>query len=287
MNVLSIDVESWLHKYFLDYDSSTKNKKDDGHICDATLDLLKILEKYELKTTFFVVSEIFNWHPWLIYKIKDSGHEIGFHTSTHRRLFRQKDLLEELEMGKEFIDEFCPKGFRAPEVFIRKEYLSILRDWGFLYDSSIYSEFKIFEPIEGILEVPVSTYPLFKTKGPIHFPRVLSLPLLTKEIPFGSGYFIGLLGSNIQWFIKQLNKKDIPTSLVAHTWQIRDIPRGNRNPEGNILHRIKMIPYNINRRDTIDFLCQNYEFIPMIKLINIYHYGNENSDRRTKGGEIS
>ena len=290
MNVLAIDVESWLHKYFLDYDSLTKNNKDDGHICEAILKILKILEKHDVKTTFFVLSEIFDWYPWLIYKIRDMGHEIGFHTHTHRKLLRKKELLGELKKGKKFIDEFNTQGFRAPEVFIRKEYFPILRDWGFIYDSSIYSRFKIFEPIDGILEVPISTYPLLKTDTPIHYPRNLSIPLLLREIPFGSGYFIGLLGSNVQWFINQLNKKNVPTNIITHTWQIGNIPTTNRDMkgmQGNILNRIKMIPYNINRRDAINFLLQNNEFIPMIKLINIYHYDNENSDSKMNGGEIS
>ena len=47
MNVLSIDLESWVHKYFLDFESSIKKIKDNGYIYDATLDILKILEKFK------------------------------------------------------------------------------------------------------------------------------------------------------------------------------------------------------------------------------------------------
>ena len=261
-------MESWVHKYFLDYESSLKKTKDDGYICEATSDILKILEKNDVKTTFFVIGEIFDWYPWLIDKIKEMGHEIGFHTFTHRRLLRKEYLLDELKTGKKFIDEFDVKGFRAPEAIMRKEYLIILKDWGFNYDSSVYSEFKIFEPVEGFLELPISTYPLYKTNRDVQFPSNLTLSLTIREIPFGSGYFIGLLGSNIQWFIKRSNKKSIPASLVVHPWQIKEFPKINKNLEGNILNRIRMIPYNINRRDTINFLCQNYEFVPMVKLIN-------------------
>jgi hypothetical protein len=283
MNVLSVDIESWVHKYFLKYESSTKKTKDDSYICDATLDTLKILEHNGIKTTFFIVAEIFDWYPWLIYKIKDMGHEIGFHTYTHRRLLCKEYLQDELKMGKKFIDEFGVKGFRAPEAIIKKEYFTILKDWGFTYDSSIYSEFKIFEPVEGILEVPISTYPLYKTNEAIQFPRNLTLSLMIREIPFGSGYFIGLLGSNIQWFITRLNKKNIPVSLIVHVWQIKEPTNVNRAVKGSIVNRVKMIPYNINRRDAVNFLCQNYEFIPMIKLINGHRYDTENPDDILQG----
>jgi peptidoglycan/xylan/chitin deacetylase (PgdA/CDA1 family) len=278
VNVLAIDVESWLHKYFLDYDSITKNKKDAGYIRDSILDTLKIFQNHDVKTTFFIISEVFDWHPEAIYKIKDMGHEIAFHTHSHRRLLRKKDLLEELKKGKKFMDEFDTKGFRAPQAVIKREYLPILRDWGFVYDSSIYSEFKIFEPIDGILEVPISTYPLFKTHRPVHFPSDLTISLLIREIPFGSGYFIGLLGPNVGWFINKLNKKNIPTSLTAHSYQIyqiRDMPKGDRSIEGGIFERLKMIPYNVNRRDTIDYLLRNYDFIPMINFINTIGYDNK------------
>lgn len=285
MNVLSIDLESWLHKHLFDCKSTKKNEKDGGYICEATLDILKILKNHDIKTTFFVVSEVFDWHPWLIYKIKDMDPEIGFHTYSHRTLLREKDLLKELKKGKEFIDEFNPLGFRAPETFVRKEYFPILRDWGVIYDSSIYSEFKIFKPTEGILEVPVSTYPLYKTTRPVRFPSNLNLLLLTREIPFGSGYSIGLLGSNIQWFIRQMNKKNIPTNLFVHTWQIKDSPILNKNIKGNILRRVQMIPYNINRRDTVDFLFQHYEFLPMNKFINSYHYVDSKSGSTMEEGK--
>jgi peptidoglycan/xylan/chitin deacetylase (PgdA/CDA1 family) len=270
MNVLSVDLESWVHKYFLDCESSIKKTKDDSYICNAALDTLKILETHDVKTTFFIVAEIFDWYPKLINKIREMGHEIGFHTSSHRMLLNKKYLLDELRKGKKFIDEFDIKGFRAPEAFIKKDYLTILKDWGFSYDSSVYAEFEIFEPVEGILELPISTYPLYNTSKPIEFPRKLTPSLMIKEIPFGSGYFIGLLGSNIQWFIKRSNKKNIPASLVIHPWQIMEHPTVNGKIKGSLLNRIKMIPYNINRRETFNFLCQNFEIIPMIKFINNY-----------------
>ena len=271
-NVLSIDIESWVHKYFLEEESSTKKIKDDGYINKVTLDILRILESNNIKTTFFVTAEIFDWYPDLIYKMKEKGHEIGFHTYTHRRLIHQQHLLDELKLGKRFIDEFNVKGFRAPEAIIKKEYFTILRDWGFTYDSSIYSASNLFEPIEGISEVPISTLPFYRTKRPVEFPRKLTMSLMIREIPFGSGYFIGLFGSNIQWFIQHSNKKNIPAVLILHPWQIQKPPRDSKNLEGNIFNRIKMIPYNINRNDTFNYLCEHNEFVPMTTLINTYQH---------------
>ena len=272
MNVLSIDIESWVHKYFLSQDSSIKKTRDNGYIFNATKDILNILKQSNMETTFFIVGEIFDWYPELIYAIKRGGHEIGFHTYSHRKLVTKKCLSDELKKGNKFIEEFDIKGFRAPEAIIHKEHLLILRDWGFSYDSSIYSEFEIFEPIERFLEAPVSSYPMYGSIRDIQFPRNLTFSLLLREIPFGSGYFIGLLGSHIQWFIKRCNSKNIPVSLVIHPWQIKNIPPETRNLEGNIVNRIKMIPYNINRRVAFEYLCKNYSFIPLKNHILTHGY---------------
>ena len=283
MNVLSIDLESWLHKYFFNLDTAAKKKKDAGYIRQATLDILEILEKNRIKTTFFIPSEIFDWDPWLIHKIRDMGHEIGFHTHTHRILRHKEDLLEELSMGRNFIEEFDCKGFRAPEMYIKKDYLRILRDHGFVYDSSIYSEFKVFAPIDGLLEAPVSTYPLFESGTTISFPRNLTINLMLREIPFGSGYYIGLLGSKVGFFIKKYNRKGKGANLLIHPWQIIDTPVVSGSDKGNLIRRIEMIPYNLNRRRAFNILLQSHSFVPMIRIINTFGNNTGNPGSKLKG----
>jgi peptidoglycan/xylan/chitin deacetylase (PgdA/CDA1 family) len=229
------------------------------------------LDRYKIKTTFFIVSEIFNWHPDLIYKIKSKGHELGFQSHTHRLLKTKKILKEELRSGQEFLEEFGPEGFRAPQGFIKKEYLSIIKDWGFKYDSSIYAPFNIYEPLDNFIEVPVSTYPLIVPKDPLTYPRDLTFGLMVKEVPFGSGYYIGLLGKNVQWFIKRLNKRGTSTSIIIHSWQIKKIPKNDIKGiklNKNILISLKMLPYELNRKKAFETLLKNNEFIPMIEIIN-------------------
>ena len=116
---------------------------------------------------------------------------------------------------------------------------------------------------------------LVRSKEPIEFPRILSPSLMIKEIPFGSGYFIGFFGLNIQWFIKRVNIKKKPAIFFIHPWQIKEPPKIKSNLKGNLLNQFKMIPYNINRRDTFNFLCENYQFTSMIKLINTYGFNTE------------
>lgn len=284
MNVLSIDLESWVHKYHIEEDMASKKRKDSGYIREATNEILDILEGYGINTTFFIISEVFEWYPDLIYTIRDKGHELGFHTHTHRILVKKDYLVEELKAGKDFIEEFDVKGFRAPQAYMRSDYLPILRDWGFTYDSSIYSKFQLFEPMDGLLEAPISTYPISRKEVDITFPRNLTFGLMAREIPFGSGYYIGLLGFGVSWFINRVNKRNIPASLFMHPWQIRALPDMRGGYKGSPPNRVKMLPYSINRKASFDRLLQSHTFKPMARIINTY--GNEAGYRHpVHGGE--
>ena len=43
MNVLSVDLESWVHQGFQELDTNVKKEKDAKFICDATLDILELI----------------------------------------------------------------------------------------------------------------------------------------------------------------------------------------------------------------------------------------------------
>nr|WP_240948488.1 polysaccharide deacetylase family protein [Bacillus sp. RO1] len=56
---------------------------DDGPDPAYTADILDILDKYDVKGTFFIVGENAMMHPQLVKRMFDEGHEIGNHTFTH------------------------------------------------------------------------------------------------------------------------------------------------------------------------------------------------------------
>lgn len=51
--------------------------------CSGITGILKTLEKYNIKTTWFTVGEIFEKYPNSIIEIVSGGHEIGSHTFSH------------------------------------------------------------------------------------------------------------------------------------------------------------------------------------------------------------
>lgn len=59
---------------------------DDGPKPEFSPAILKILDKYGVRGTFFVVGREAKWHPDLIYRMFSTGHEIGNHSYSHTRL---------------------------------------------------------------------------------------------------------------------------------------------------------------------------------------------------------
>jgi peptidoglycan-N-acetylglucosamine deacetylase len=59
---------------------------DDGPNAKVTPQVLKTLEKYDAKATFFVVGEAVKKHPAVLKEVFNDGHEIGNHTYNHTKL---------------------------------------------------------------------------------------------------------------------------------------------------------------------------------------------------------
>ena len=63
---------------------------DDGPHPILTPRILSILEKYQIKATFFIVGENAKNYPLVVEQILNQGHEIGNHTYTHDNISKQE-----------------------------------------------------------------------------------------------------------------------------------------------------------------------------------------------------
>jgi len=259
-NSLSVDFESWVHRDELK-GAERRRLLDRDFTVKSAEEILALFDQHNVVTTFFIVAEIFDWHPEIIREIKRRGHEIGYHTHTHARLHTKEKLVEELHQSKRFIDEFGPKGFRATRIFLKREFLPILSDYGFTYDSSTYAPFGLRQQIEGVQEIPVSTYRL-KGQSQLVFPRNLAYTLSVGELPVGSGFFLGILGSRVSHFIGRFNAAGEPAVMFVHPWQLYDSP-ARISPRS-----VAMIPYQINRFKAVDELLAQFKFTTMLDISN-------------------
>jgi polysaccharide deacetylase family sporulation protein PdaB len=86
---------------------------------DNTEKILDILDKYNVKATFFLVGAWVDAHPDLLKIIYDKGHEIGNHTNRHPNMntITKEKLIKEMETVDAKIIKITGKGttlFRAP-----------------------------------------------------------------------------------------------------------------------------------------------------------------------------
>ena len=90
---------------------------DDGPHPRLTPVILKILEEYGIKATFFMVGENVGYYPAAARAVAEAGHEIGNHTFSHRKFGR----LEEEELRREILscEEAIASVSDSPVRFIR------------------------------------------------------------------------------------------------------------------------------------------------------------------------
>ena len=289
-NILSIDFESWVHFHSdATKSDSLKNRftltgNDENYVTEMTRKILDLLDTYGQKATFFIVSELYSFFPECIELIHERGHEIAYHTHSHSVLTGgAKQLLAEFEKSKKFLARFKPIGFRAPYNYVTQDAIDCLAAMGFRYSSSSYDlEERIF--LDGIHEIPVATRQMWSTKETrdgkpfirtTRFPKHLILKLLLTKIPFGSGFFISLLGGNTSKFIEGFNERGRPAVLFVHPWQLYHHPRisGWKFKAKVLLKNPFCLPYTKCILKTMHQLLKRHRFTSFKEY---YKYDNAN-----------
>lgn len=135
--------------------------------------LYEILERLNIKTTFFVTKDMVEMFPEEIAHLALNGHEIALH-SVFNDMESEEKMLRELKEQKAFIEKainqkiFGHRSHKFLPISLRK-----LEEIGLLYDNSLHPTYvpgrycNIFSSRElykedGIVEVPVTVTPLFR-----------------------------------------------------------------------------------------------------------------------------
>ncbi|MFK7944522.1 MAG: polysaccharide deacetylase family protein, partial [Paracoccaceae bacterium] len=115
--------------------------------------ILKLLEKYEAPSTFFVPAVVAMLHPEEQRAVIDRGHEIGIHSWIHElNSTLPPENERELQMrAADKLEEICgvrPVGIRTPSWDFSEHTLSITREMGLIYDSSLMADDDPYEIME-------------------------------------------------------------------------------------------------------------------------------------------
>lgn len=102
---------------------------------EDTEDLIKILEQYNVKATFFVVGDWVDKYPESVKALSDAGHEIMNHSNTHPHMpelseDKMKEQINECNNKIEAITGVRPILFRAPYGDYNNAVVKTVRDCG-------------------------------------------------------------------------------------------------------------------------------------------------------------
>jgi len=196
------------------------------HSLKITLDLLNRLN---LKATFFVVGELAEKNPEIIKNIRENDHEIAFHGYYHEPLWNldAETLRTEIKKFNSLIREKCA-GFRAPSFSLSNKTrwaLKVLENSGYQYDSSL---FPAKTPLYGVWNAPTAPY------KPSHEnvtekdenAKLWEFPLLVYKlkvikVPVAGGFYMRFFSVNlIAKAIKKLNQQGVPAIIFFHNWEL-------------------------------------------------------------------
>ncbi|MCU1616466.1 MAG: putative xylanase/chitin deacetylase [Frankiales bacterium] len=130
--------------------------------------ILKMLERRNLRATFFCPGYTAERYPDLVRRVRDGGHELAHHGYLHEAVQGMDEQQEGslLDRGLEALERISgqrPVGYRAPMWETTYATARLLLDRGFLYDSSLMDCDVPYELAESpdddarsIVEIPVS-----------------------------------------------------------------------------------------------------------------------------------
>ena len=262
--LLSIDYEP-VFALFRHYDSLTdsfyRRELDGGFTLRALDPLLEQLGNS--KASIYLVGEIVEWYPEIPQKIVSAGHELGLHCHIHRPLGNVLELAEDIRASASWCKQYGVRGYRAPMIGINEAAYQLLGDSGFLYSSSIYAPAGIILQKGDVWEIPVSTLRLHEKNGTYTAPRDFSLRLLFNgEIPYGSSFSIGLIGTRILKIIEQELKRGLSPVIILHPYELVKPAASTRLMRDLALNPL-FLPFLRDKSYFLSSLLRNFPVSPL------------------------
>lgn len=225
-NAMSVDVED----YFQVSAFANHVHRDDWERLPCRVErntsrILALFDEYDVRATFFVLGWIAERYPRLVKDISAAGHEVASHGYEHVLVHHQnqREFNEDVARTKGILEDLsgsAVKGYRAASYSINGSNLwalDTLRETGYQYSSSIYPihhdlygmpeapRFPFRHGEQGILEVPISTFSLFR-----------------RNFPCGGGGYFRLLPYRLsRWAIRRVNRIDRQAAVFYfHPWEV-------------------------------------------------------------------
>ena len=252
MKFITFDIEDWFH--ILDHPETANPSswdKFESRIDHGVGLILDLMDKHDLKGTFFCLGWIAEKHPHIIKRIDAAGHHIGTHSYYHQLAYEQtedeyrKDLSDSIKILSDLTGKTIDT-YRAPGFSIKKSNLwafDVMAEEGIKYDSSVFPANRAHGGL-----------PQFTTDQPCKVItkkgyEIIELPmntasLLSQKFVFSGGGYFRLLP---EWYLKKLFKSQEYVMTYFHP---RDFDAGQPMIPG--LSRLRMFKSYTGIKNTSD-----------------------------------
>jgi len=121
--------------------------------------LLELLDRHDVRATFFVPGRVAERHGERVAEIVSAGHELAHHGYTHRppsTLSREEEE-DEIVRAKVILEGFGADvaGYRSPSWDFSPHTLGLLGAHGFRYSSNLMDDLRPYRHENGLVELPV------------------------------------------------------------------------------------------------------------------------------------
>lgn len=275
-NIFTVDLEEWFVVEALSdrYDSNDWSSLP-SMVVNNSLKLLDLLNRKNVKATWFVLGWCADKYPDLIQEIFASGHEIACHSYYHRRVdsLDRDTFKRDTEKAINAIlgaTGVLPFGYRAPSwsvSAVNSWVFEALAEMGFMYDSSV---FPIKHDLYGWPDGPRRAFKMkFENGRTIYELPATTCRIFGKNIPVaGGGYF----RHSPYWYskrvIRAINAGGNPVVFYIHPWEIDpDIPRLEHL---SLSQRFRTYSSTAILRHKVQKLLNDFTFVPAHEYIQLF-----------------
>jgi polysaccharide deacetylase family protein (PEP-CTERM system associated) len=222
---LSIDVEDWFHSDNLrGVISRDAWDRCELHVERNTMRMVEILDRNNIRATFFILGWVAERCPRLVRTIAAQGHEMASHGYGHEHVYslqpdvfrkdvvRSKKILEDLTGGP-------VRGYRAPCFSITDWAIPILQEAGYEYDSSAVP--CVVHDRYGQLDGMSARKPIVLLRDDFYEVCVSCIQLGKQAFPWGGGGYFRFFPYRV-WLrgMRSIMRSGAPYVFYIHPWEI-------------------------------------------------------------------
>lgn len=236
-NFLTVDVEEWFHVCGVGGALAPERWDELPSRVELTTSLvLDLLERADVRATFFVLGWVAERHPAMVARIVAAGHEVASHGWSHRRVYEldPTTFREDLDRATAALVAAGappPRVFRAPEWSINDRSLWAL-------DTLVHAGFRVDSSMTPLRIIGNPSYPQRPHRRSTSAGSIVEVPPMVRRwlghnIPFGGGWGLRMARPRtVLRAIEQRNAQGDVVTLFVHPWEIDPNPPRVSLPTG-------------------------------------------------------